>query len=482
MNFVLAMKSVLRKLIRIVTIGIVVITWISPLNLAFAQEGQPEGPIYIVQDGDTLWDIARRFGIPVDEFEGYNGISNPGQITVGMQLVIPGMPGVEGVLVTKEIPYGESLRSLSRRYQVPMDALARLNRITTPSELFTGSFLIIPEVNEESPAMERVSLAPGYSMLELAASHRVNPWSIVTTNGIMGSWDVLPGDVLRLHKAGALEGPGGLPGHIQAIEVSPLPMVQGKTSVIQLVTQSELSAGGSLGNHSLNFFHLDDSSYVALQGVHAMLEPGFYPLTVNGTLDDGTPFAFSQQVYVQDGGYAYETLVVNPETIDPENTEPEDELWNALPVAANPDRIWEGIFQSPVSPLFKDCYPSYYGSRRSYNGSPFSYFHTGLDFCGGVGAEIFAPAAGVVVYTGTLTVRGNATMIDHGWGVYSGYMHQSEILVNVGDHVDAGDLIGLVGGTGRVTGSHLHLEIWVGGVQVDPMDWLERVYPVMETG
>ena len=148
-----------------------------------------------------------------------------------------------------------------------------------------------------------------------------------------------------------------------------------------------------------------------------------------------------------------------------------------MPVDAIPERQWEETFQSPVSPLFADCFPSFYGNRRSYNGSPYNYFHTGLDFCGGVGADIYAPAPGVVVYTGTLTVRGNATMIDHGWGIYTGYMHQSEILVDVGDHVETGDLIGLVGGTGRVTGSHLHMEVWVGGVQVDPMDWLERAYP-----
>jgi murein DD-endopeptidase MepM/ murein hydrolase activator NlpD len=68
-------------------------------------------------------------------------------------------------------------------------------------------------------------------------------------------------------------------------------------------------------------------------------------------------------------------------------------------------------------------------------------------------------------------------MIDHGWGVFTGYMHQAEILVDVGDRVEAGDLIGIMGRTGRVTGAHLHLEVWVGGVQVEPLDWLERPFP-----
>jgi len=471
------MRLFLKKLVKIFFSLLLIVLWVSPTGSVFAQEEQPDGPVYVVQEGDTLWDIARRFGVPVEELEQYNGITDAGQITIGTELVIPGMEGVQGILVTREVPYGENLRSLSRRYQVSMEALARLNRITSPNELFTGSFIIIPEDNANAPATGRVALAPGQTLLELAVSQEVNPWTMVSINDLNGTWELLPGDVLQLPKEGAVEGPGAFPGWIEAIDVNPLPMVQGKTSVISLETEGELKAQGTLTGHEFNFFRSGDGSYIALQGVHAMTEPGFYPLTVSGSLADGTPFAFSQQVYIQDGGYAFETLVVNPETVDPANTEPEDEIWNALPVNANPERQWEEIFQSPVSPLFADCYPSYFGNRRSYNGSPYNYFHTGLDFCGGVGAEIYAPAPGLVTYTDTLTVRGIATMIDHGWGVYTGYMHQSEILVNVGDYVEAGDLIGLVGGTGRVTGSHLHLEVWVGGVQVDPMDWLERAYP-----
>jgi murein DD-endopeptidase MepM/ murein hydrolase activator NlpD len=68
-------------------------------------------------------------------------------------------------------------------------------------------------------------------------------------------------------------------------------------------------------------------------------------------------------------------------------------------------------------------------------------------------------------------------MIDHGWGVYTAYMHQSEIYVSVGEHVDKGQLIGLVGNTGRVEGPHLHFEVLVGGVQVNPLEWLNREFP-----
>jgi murein DD-endopeptidase MepM/ murein hydrolase activator NlpD len=74
-------------------------------------------------------------------------------------------------------------------------------------------------------------------------------------------------------------------------------------------------------------------------------------------------------------------------------------------------------------------------------------------------------------------VRGNATLIDHGWGVYSGYWHQSVIQVKGGDQVDTGQVIGFNGATGRVTGPHLHWELWVGGVQVDPLQWTEVPFP-----
>ncbi|MCJ7717070.1 MAG: M23 family metallopeptidase, partial [Anaerolineales bacterium] len=66
---------------------------------------------------------------------------------------------------------------------------------------------------------------------------------------------------------------------------------------------------------------------------------------------------------------------------------------------------------------------------------------------------------------------------NHGWGVYTLYAHQSEFLVQEGDRVNAGDLVGRVGSTGRSSGPHLHWEVWVGGIQVDPLDWLEGSYP-----
>jgi murein DD-endopeptidase MepM/ murein hydrolase activator NlpD len=76
-----------------------------------------------------------------------------------------------------------------------------------------------------------------------------------------------------------------------------------------------------------------------------------------------------------------------------------------------------------------------------------------------------------------LAVRGNAVVLDHGWGMLTGYWHLSTMEVQVGQQVAPGDLIARIGNTGLSTGAHLHWEMWVGGVNVDPLQWLEPLYP-----
>jgi murein DD-endopeptidase MepM/ murein hydrolase activator NlpD len=184
-------------------------------------------------------------------------------------------------------------------------------------------------------------------------------------------------------------------------------------------------------------------------------------------------------VLVTSGGYGSEELYVPPETIDPAVVEPENQTILSVIRPATPTRSWEGVFLSPS--VYPDEFTSLYGRRRVYHGTGTDLviegFHTGLDFAGGEGLQISAPAPGIVVFAAPLTVRGNATIIDHGWGVYSGFWHQSQIYANVGNTVETGQVIGLVGGTGRVTGAHLHWEVWVNGVQVDPLNWLDQAYP-----
>jgi len=480
MNCTLEIWFRLKKLATFSLLVVLCLFW-STLSVGAQQEG-PNGPVYIVQSGDTLGAIARRFNVSLDALVSANNISNPNLLAEGDQLVIPGLQGVEGVLTTVSVPFGETLDSLAHRYQIPSAMLVRLNHLTSPAELYAGANLIITQSGETPPALQRALLNRGESFLELAVRTDANPWEILHTNGLSRSWNALAGDVLLT--PGELDnGPGGLPPSISSLEIQPLPMLQGKTVEIHISAREGATFTGTFMDRSITFFH-DGDEYRALLGVHALVEPGFYPLSLFQTDPAGETTQFSQLVGVAAVDYPFDQpLTVDAATIDPSVTQPEDAEWTALTAPATPDRLWDGLFLIP-SPLPQDycletgeCWTSRFGNRRSYNGSPYAYFHTGLDIAGGTGTKIFAPAAGVVIFAGPLTVRGNATMINHGWGVYTGYMHQSEILVKTGDRVEPGQLIGLVGGTGRVEGPHLHFEVWVGGVQVDPLDWLSQVYP-----
>ena len=466
---------------------VVVVLW--PTGWAAAQDVTPSGPIYIVQSGDTLWSISLRFGVSQADLQAANNISDPSQIRVGDKIIIPGMEGIQGVLTTQEVPFGETLHSLSQRYQVAEDTLIQLNHITSPQELYAGSALVIPQ-NEETPAPGlRLALPAGQSLLELAIANGSDPYSLAAANGLDGTWAALPGEVLRL-PGSQDDGPGALPSAITSVELTRL--TQGVTAQLDLVGAPGLALSGSLVGHAVSFFPLAEGRYVALTSVYAMLKPGIYPLTLQGTLPDGASFAFSQQVLVQSGEYLTRLtpLIVDPAGLDPAITRPEDEMWNALAQPATPQRYWEGVFQYPMPALYLDGYSDYFGVRRYYNDDPTLYFHTGLDIPAAIGVEVYTPAAGKVVFAGHLAVRGCAIMIDHGWGIYSGMMHIQEdpdtkecigILVEVDQQVDAGQVIALVGNTGlRTTGSHLHWEMWAGGVQVDPMDWLVQQFPYSE--
>jgi lysostaphin len=247
--------------------------------------------------------------------------------------------------------------------------------------------------------------------------------------------------------------------------------------VVKVYAPPGITMRGSMAERTLNFFS-QDYGYVALQGIHAMTPPGLYPLTLEGETSDGERFAFSQTVLIADAEFPYDpSLQVDPATIDPAVTEPESQLWASLGALVTPQKMWNGQFASPVPTEFTNCWTSLFGNRRSYNGGTYDFFHSGLDFCGRVGTELYTAAPGQVVYTNMLIVRGGVVVIDHGWGVYTAYDHLSAILVQPGEMVQTGQLIGLGGATGRTTGPHLHWEVWVGGVQVNPVDWLQRAFP-----
>jgi len=124
-------------------------------------------------------------------------------------------------------------------------------------------------------------------------------------------------------------------------------------------------------------------------------------------------------------------------------------------------------------PIKKGWLSSYFGRRND----PFTgklAWHKGVDFAGKEGSDVIAVAAGVVTWSGDRYGYGNLVEINHGGGYVTRYGHAKELLVKVGDVVDKGQAIALVGNTGRSTGAHVHFEVLRAGNAVDPMRYVNR--------
>jgi LysM repeat protein len=213
----------------------------------------PPGPTYIVQAGDTLSSIAARFNVLIDELMVTNNITDPNLISAGQYLIIPGLEGVNGILLTEVVQYGDSFRSLSRRNQVPEALLRKLNHLVSPTELYAGVSLIVPQ-QEGKPALStRSSLETGETLLELAVQQNTDPWTIIHTNSLDATWAALPGDVLYTLSGNTPQFISGLPSVFASAEVSPLPIVQGGTAEIRVKLSQPATLTGLLVDKPLFF-------------------------------------------------------------------------------------------------------------------------------------------------------------------------------------------------------------------------------------
>ena len=145
----------------------------------------------------------------------------------------------------------------------------------------------------------------------------------------------------------------------------------------------------------------------------------------------------------------------------------------ALFRAVTTERLWHGPFRIPLD----DARPSSsFGRRRILNGKPRSP-HTGVDLGAPEGTPVHAMQRGRVVLDADLFFSGRTIILDHGLGLFSFYGHLSESRVQPGRVVDAGEVIGLVGATGRVTAPHLHWAVQLGNARVDGLDLVRVTSP-----
>ncbi|MGB4596220.1 MAG: peptidoglycan DD-metalloendopeptidase family protein [Anaerolineaceae bacterium] len=433
-------------------------------------------PVYIVQSGDTLSDIAIKFYTTVDDIMSVNNRTSADALSIGTRLYIPGLSGMKGVLTTEYAPLGASLMSLARRSQTLPSQLAKLNKITSPSELYIGRQVILTFEENAVPIETMPSLLPGQSLLELAIFKNINPWQVTQRNQLLDPNHALPRDTYFTDAAEAGGGNLAVPG-VNSIEIDNLPFRQGNTWVVKVDALQNMSISAELIGVKPEFVDLGEGNYVAFGGINALTEPGIYPLTLEFTQENSNVYRFVQYVMVNSSSFETDQpLQVDPSTIDDVNVIEENERFAEIVKPVTTNQLWNGQWIYPAADY--DCIRSFFGSRRTYNDDPRLYYHTGLDLGYCYGIDIIAPADGrVAAVLPDQIVRGNLLVIDHGLGVYSVYMHLSKFNVEVGQMVKQGDLLGEIGNTGRSSGAHLHFEIDINGTPVNPLTWLNRVFP-----
>jgi murein DD-endopeptidase MepM/ murein hydrolase activator NlpD len=218
------------------------------------------------------------------------------------------------------------------------------------------------------------------------------------------------------------------------------------------------------------WFHRSGEASVALVGVDLDQKPGRYPLRLSGR--DGS--VFSKDLRVVAKRFPVERLTV-PKTyteLDPKTlkrVEQEKRRLDALWTRVRPERYWAGPFVMPAS----GPAGSPFGLRRFFNGEPRSP-HAGIDIKAPAGAPVRASNRGRVTLADDLFFTGKTVVLDHGLGVFTLYVHLSQMRVKAEDVVEKGTEIGRVGATGRATGPHLHFGARIGEARIDPKALLGR--------
>ncbi|WP_414588948.1 M23 family metallopeptidase [Scytonema sp. PCC 10023] len=266
--------------------------------------------------------------------------------------------------------------------------------------------------------------------------------------------------------------PFALAAPAKALQVQVNPATPQLGDTISVVVSLDNPANGSNvtvtnGSETYATYEIAPGQYRALIPTTPLEKAGTRTLTIAG---EGQVQNLSVQV--RNRKFPVQRINLPPGKAGVQATEYELKRATEFKAIKTPEKFWDGPFIAPN----KGRVSTIYGVRRYYNGKfADDYYHRGIDYAGGAGSPVVAPAAGRVALVGKVSqgfrVHGNVVGIDHGQGVASIFMHLSRINVKEGDFVKPGELIGAVGSTGASTGPHLHWGLYVNGKSVDPVPW-----------
>jgi len=256
---------------------------------------------------------------------------------------------------------------------------------------------------------------------------------------------------------------------------------QGSLLLVELKSARPLTeVKGDWGGQSVPFWQEESrvAVHAGLLGVDLEKAPGRYELKVTAQKAAGEKIVCSANITVRAGKFATERLRVEKEFVEPnpeqvKRANEERDRLREIFDRVTPERLWNGKFRVPLDGVAAG---SNFGKRRILNGNPGSP-HGGADLPGTTGTPVHAAQRGRVVLADELFFAGNTLVLDHGLGIYTFYGHLSEISAKVGDILEAGDVLGKVGATGRVTGPHLHWGLTVERARVNPLQIVKLLGP-----
>jgi len=218
---------------------------------------------------------------------------------------------------------------------------------------------------------------------------------------------------------------------------------------------------------SVIYLYPDSRGAIALLPIGLEVPEGHYPLLVALVDQQGRTTAEELQLHVGHKERPLEQLTLPENMVSPDaeslaRIDREGKQLNEIFALRSP-RLWTH-FERPVD----EEVSSVFGKRRLMNGKPRSP-HSGTDFRSPDGTPVRSFSNGRVILAADLFYTGQTVVVDHGEGLFSLYAHLSEVLVNQGHELLAGDVLGKVGSTGRSTGAHLHLTVRLLAERIDPL-------------
>lgn len=239
---------------------------------------------------------------------------------------------------------------------------------------------------------------------------------------------------------------------------------------------------GSYRAQPVAFRLIEPNHFEGLVGVDMQAAPGASPMEVKVVRDGGTVLLSRFTVEVTAVDFPEQRIEGVP---DAQVNLSKGDLARANREKADVNHLWESGAETPlwhdgwVLPVAAEA-SGRFGHRRVFNGEP-RRPHNGEDFPAAEGTPVKAPNRGIVRLAGDRFFGGNTVFLEHGGGLFTFYMHLSEIDVHDGQEVEAGDVIGRVGATGRATGPHLHWGGRLTNARINPV-WLVRELPTYVVG